>query len=175
MLVNIYLLELLGTYRGWRHARGLPVRGQRSWSNAWSVYRSNLTLRAYKVSIAKRLYGQNYTNVYYIAYLAEEVNKMWKRQWDKEWVTAKKKRLMASKKNKKLINIDLPAMAKLQVSTSRKQVTKKKRQARKNYFTLGFDPDFTKILLQQSINDVTVKSPKKLKMKTKRKIRLKNK
>lgn len=30
LLVNIYLLELLGTYRGWRHARGLPVRGQRT-------------------------------------------------------------------------------------------------------------------------------------------------
>ena len=30
LLINIYLLELLGTYRGWRHSRGLPVRGQRT-------------------------------------------------------------------------------------------------------------------------------------------------
>ena len=29
-LLNIYLLNLLGTYRGWRHSRGLPVRGQRT-------------------------------------------------------------------------------------------------------------------------------------------------
>ena len=29
-LINIYLLNLLCTYKGWRHSRGLPVRGQRT-------------------------------------------------------------------------------------------------------------------------------------------------
>jgi ribosomal protein S13 len=29
-LANIFLLDLIGTYRGWRHIKGLPVRGQRT-------------------------------------------------------------------------------------------------------------------------------------------------
>jgi len=29
-LLNVYLLDLLTLYRGWRHSRNLPVRGQRT-------------------------------------------------------------------------------------------------------------------------------------------------
>ena len=29
-IVNIYLLDLINTYRGFRHSYGLPVRGQRT-------------------------------------------------------------------------------------------------------------------------------------------------
>merc|ERR1712159_218759 len=33
-LLKIYFLDFIGCYRGWRHVTGLPVRGQRTWSNA---------------------------------------------------------------------------------------------------------------------------------------------
>merc|ERR1711977_664005 len=29
-LLNIYYLDLISSYRGWRHSKGLPVRGQRT-------------------------------------------------------------------------------------------------------------------------------------------------
>ena len=32
-ITNIYILDLLCTYKGWRHSRGLPVRGQRTKNN----------------------------------------------------------------------------------------------------------------------------------------------
>ena len=52
--INIYWLELIGSYRGWRHIHGLPVRGQRTWTNAWSVYKSNLDLREFLVTLTKK-------------------------------------------------------------------------------------------------------------------------
>lgn len=32
--VHILFLDLLQTYKGWRHLRGHPANGQRTWSNA---------------------------------------------------------------------------------------------------------------------------------------------
>jgi len=155
LLINIYLLELLGTYRGWRHSRGLPVRGQRTWSNGWSAYRANTILREYKIQIVRRLYGQNFSNEYYTAYLAEEVNNMWRLQWEREWRDARKKRFMASKNNIHSVNVDLAAMAKMQVggSLKKKDQSVKKTKVKKNCFVLGFDPGFTKLLLRNSVNE----------------------
>ena len=33
-IFNIFLLDFINSYRGNRHAFGLPVRGQRTWTNA---------------------------------------------------------------------------------------------------------------------------------------------
>lgn len=33
-MFNIFMLDLINSYRGLRHAFGLPVRGQRTWTNA---------------------------------------------------------------------------------------------------------------------------------------------
>jgi len=144
-------MELLGIYKGWRHSRGLPVRGQRTWSNSWSSYRSNTLLRSYKIEVAKRLYGENFSKDYFVAYLAEEVNRMWKSQWEKEWYEAKQKRIKSTKNVKNLPKIDLVAMSKLQLgqtSNNNKKNSKKKIQ-KKNVFTLGFDPGFTKDLMKK--------------------------
>lgn len=150
-LVNIYLLNLLGTYRGWRHSRGLPVRGQRTWSNAWSSYRSNLTLRSYKVTISKKIYGTNFSNDYFTAYLAEEVNNMWRLQWGLEWLEAKKKRVNLQKNVKNNFKVDLVSMAKLQIdSFNKKKTSPKLKKSKRNVFTLGFDPGFTKTIIKAS-------------------------
>jgi small subunit ribosomal protein S13 len=34
MVFNIFMLDLINSYKGLRHAFGLPVRGQRTWTNA---------------------------------------------------------------------------------------------------------------------------------------------
>ena len=43
--LRIIRLYLIKTYRGRCHALGKPVRGQRTWSNSWSSYNNNKTLR----------------------------------------------------------------------------------------------------------------------------------
>lgn len=43
--MNIIRLYLIKSYKGRCHALGKPVKGQRTWSNAWSSFKSNLSLR----------------------------------------------------------------------------------------------------------------------------------
>ena len=50
---NIIRYYLVKSYRGKCHALGKPVHGQRTWSNSWSSYNSNLTLRRF-ISETKR-------------------------------------------------------------------------------------------------------------------------
>lgn len=45
--LNILRLYLIKSYKGRCHALGKPVRGQRTWSNSWSSYKSNLILRKF--------------------------------------------------------------------------------------------------------------------------------
>ena len=153
-LVNIFFLDIISSYRGWRHSKGLPVRGQRTWSNAWNSYRTNLTLREYKISLVKRLYGNLPVNELNVAYLAEQVNLLWKLQWEQEWKEAKKKRVATLKKDAGITKIDLYSMSQGMVGNYSKKADKSKKQKsglKKNYFTLGFDPGFTKALLKNKL------------------------
>ena len=45
--LQVLRLYLLHTRRGQFHALGKPVRGQRTWSNAWTAYTANNLLRNY--------------------------------------------------------------------------------------------------------------------------------
>ena len=150
-IVNIYILDMITSYRGWRHYRGLPVRGQRTWTNAWSTYRSNWTLRNYKLISSKKNYNNVPIKDIKVATVAEYVNFTWKQQWDYEWLAAKNSRLQF-KGNKNTIKIDIYAMANYQVMhpLKLKNLSKKQKQSfKKNYFSLGFDLGFTKTLLQE--------------------------
>ena len=140
---NIFMLDLINSYRGLRHAFGLPARGQRTWSNAWSSYRSNLTLRQFKIRLSKRLYTSITINELNIAYLAETINNLWKLQWDNEWKKAKRHRQVQAKKSRNLYNVDLKAIASANVSV--------RDDKKKANYVIGFDPGFTKYVLKQSI------------------------
>jgi len=50
---NIQRLKAIGTYRGLRHRRGLPVRGQRSRSNARTRKGPRKTVAVRKVALEK--------------------------------------------------------------------------------------------------------------------------
>lgn len=160
---NILFLDLISTYRGWRHSRGLPVRGQRTWSNAWSTYRSNLILREVKLLLAKKFYGNVPENEINMAYLAEDINSLWKVQWEHEWKIAKKKLKLSERTNKRTpIKVDLPAMAQANIITDnlthkKLKANKKKRITQKNVFTLGFDPGFTKFVLKNCHDPIRIK------------------
>lgn len=159
-LLNIFFLDLIASYKGWRHGHGLPVRGQRTWTNANSTYKSNLSLRYFKISLAKRVYGGASLHEANIAYLAEQINLLWKLQWEKEWSLAKKKRNQIFKKKTASYKIDLYSMAKGQVSSSEGSSGKKKKEGGKNSFMLGFDPGFTKKLLRKNTTGQLFKTKK---------------
>jgi hypothetical protein len=137
------MLDLINSYRGLRHAFGLPVRGQRTWTNAWSTYKSNLTLRQFKIKLSKRLYTSITISELNIAYLAEQINSLWKIQWDSEWKKAKRQRQIQAKKSRNLFKVDLKAIASANVS-----VKDKKKQSG---YLVGFDPGFTKYVIKQSL------------------------
>lgn len=52
---NLIRLYLTKTYRGRAQALGKPARGQRTWSNAWTSYYYNKTLRMFVNTIQKNL------------------------------------------------------------------------------------------------------------------------
>jgi small subunit ribosomal protein S13 len=52
---NIKRLREVGTYRGTRHARGLPARGQRTRSNARTKRGKRVTIGAIKKEVATKM------------------------------------------------------------------------------------------------------------------------
>ena len=52
--LNILRLYLAKTYRGRCHVLGKPVRGQRTWSNAWNSFNLNRTARSF-ISETKKI------------------------------------------------------------------------------------------------------------------------
>jgi len=153
-ILNIFVLDLITSYRGWRHYKGLPVRGQRTWSNHMSSFKSNLLLRNFKIKFARKFYGNLPVHEVSMALSAEQINLMWKLQWFNEWLSAKVGRLNY-KGGPNTIKIDLFGMANNQIMNPMKfkKMTKKQRQSfKKNYFSLGFDPGFTKPLLKELYN-----------------------
>lgn len=150
-ILNIYLLDLLTKYKGWRHSRGLPVHGQRTWSNAWTSYKLNNLLKQLRVKKGKKMYGNLPVSEIYTAQLAEQVNIMWQNQWYEEWLAAKNNRLK-SKSHRNVIKTDLYSMAQGNVMSPIKfeKLSKKQQQSyNQNHFSLGFDAGFTKPLLKE--------------------------
>ena len=45
--LNVLRKYLIKSYQGYCHFLGKPVRGQRTWSNAWNAFKCNNTLRGF--------------------------------------------------------------------------------------------------------------------------------
>lgn len=156
LIYNIFYLDLICSYRGFRHANGLPTRGQRTWTNAVTAYKSNTRLRQFKLFYYKRLLGTVNSTFAAQSYLAEQFNLLWKIQWENEWKEARKKhkKLTQQKLSYGSVEVDLQALAKGEVSgyTRRGSAAKKKMyKQKKNKFTLGFDIGFSKHLAENSV------------------------
>ena len=145
---NIFFLDMICTYKGYRHCHGLPVRGQRTWTNANSCYKSNTFLRQFRIVYFKKFVGSSNTSVVSHLHMAEQINLLWKIQWDLEWKEAKKKqKKIIQEKKKGGVIVDLQSMSKKDISgfSRRGSAAKKKMyKQKKNQFTLGFDVGFTK-------------------------------
>lgn len=79
-LVRILFTDLIQSYQAWRHMWGLPVNGQRTWSNSWTAYRANRFMRDNKLRIAKVYYGRDYRGDRRIGFWSEHRNRLWLRQ-----------------------------------------------------------------------------------------------
>lgn len=53
--LNLVRLYLIKSYRGRAQALGKPSRGQRTWSNAWTAYHHNKTIRNFVVTMQRKL------------------------------------------------------------------------------------------------------------------------
>ena len=142
-LINIYFLDFINSYRGYRHSFGLPVNGQRTWTNAKTVFSSNCLLRNYKLNSFKKSLLNLPLNDINNAFYLEQLNFLWKSQWELEWFFAKKKRLIDLKKSRGYIKFDVNTLSKINPN-----VKDKKKQS---LFSIGFDPGFTKFILKNNI------------------------
>lgn len=133
---QILILELITTYRGWRHSRGLPVRGQRTWSNANSSKKSNLTLRQVQERLARFFYNNSSLSEINLAYIAEKVNLLWKVQWNNDWAMAKKRLKNARRKNQRApMKIDIHSMAKGNIFIGNEEQKSQKKNKKKKTCT----------------------------------------
>ena len=55
ILINVLLNVSVGTYKGVRHMHGLPVRGQRTWSNGKTSYLISNNLKVYNNFLKSRI------------------------------------------------------------------------------------------------------------------------
>ena len=85
--LNIIRLYLIKSYRGRCHALGKPTNGQRTWSNAWTAYNYNMTLRNFisytKIQLRK----------------SQKIEKVNYKVVKKKYVSKKKKNKLTKKKN----------------------------------------------------------------------------
>lgn len=160
--LNILILDFIWTYRGWRHIKGLPVRGQRTWSNAWSSMRVNQILRTIRLKWALKYYNNVTKREAKIGLYAEYNNLLWKRQWRTSWFYAKTKRLkiLNSKKiySSDVYKIDLKSIASgfIFLPSLKRELTKKQKalQEKSIYavgYEIGFSKDFYKSLLKRKL------------------------
>lgn len=142
-LINIYLLDSIFCYRGYRHSFGLPVNGQRTWSNSKTSFSSNCLLRNYKLNKFKKsvlgLAQQDVNNAFFL----EQLNFLWKSQWEFEWDFSRKKRLLEFKKSRGFIKFDVGVLSKINPN-----IRDRKKQ---HLFSIGFDPGFTKVILKNNL------------------------
>lgn len=138
-LSNLFINDMLLTYKGWRHFKGLPVRGQRTWTNAANSKQSNTELKGLKFKIYKSYYKGFNNSAVSIGMSVESYNRLWYKQWLHEWLLNKAKRERFSRSSHKVCVYDFLSVAAGRISGYQRQAKpgKKKRVYKVNYFTIG--------------------------------------
>lgn len=167
-LTAILFLNLINIYKGWRHLKGLPCRGQRTWTNAWTSYKKNNILREHKKLTTKKFYGKIGGPEQRIATLCEYINFFWKTQWFSEWLYSRIVLKNFYNKNKDMFSIDLTATAKGYLGNLRKDNPKLGKKKKKLLTgAIGFDQGFTKYYLKKKY-ELSKKNRKKSKKNRKK-------
>ena len=152
-LSNLIIHDLLLTYKGWRHFKGLPVNGQRTWTNSKNSKKSNIELKGLKFRIFKSFYkGFNNSSVN-VGMSVESYNRLWYKQWHSEWVLNKTKRQKFMKTSNKVCVYDFISVVAGRISGYQRQAKpgKKKRVYKSNFFTIGLRKGSTKRLIGSAL------------------------
>lgn len=151
--IHILTLDFLTSYRGYRHAKGFPTRGQRTWTNGWSVHKSNTYLRNTRLFWAQKFFGGFSSYDVKLCFLGEQNNIFWKTQWRSSWMEARKSRFNKEQKNKaNALKIDIHSMAAgtIFLPVLKRELTKKEKATfDKSTFAIGYDVGFSKVLLKE--------------------------
>lgn len=87
-----------------------------------------------------------------VAYLAEQINNLWRLQWDTEWKKAKQERQAQAQKANNFVRADLKSIAWSSIA--------KKKKKKQIAGSIGFDPGFTKFILKECIRNKMKKNSK---------------
>ena len=110
---NILFFDMIGLYKAWRHVRGYPTRGQRTWSNGKSVTKNNTVFRSFRLQQFYTEFGTKKRTSFQILLNAEYNNRLWQKTWITEWTRAKLSMLKTVKGvKKKILTIDMVSLAK---------------------------------------------------------------
>lgn len=153
LLSNMLFIDLCSIYKSYRHIFGLPVNGQRTWSNANSTYYSNLILRHYKLKKFSFFIIDSKPLSFKKVFLAEYVNFFWKKQFYLEWVSVKKRREYFFQKTSKmpykidynyLVNCNIEHFFLKSLNLKKKKSHRKKKIFLKNSFNVGWPFGFSR-------------------------------
>lgn len=145
----IVFWDMIGLYKAWRHCKGYPVNGQRTWSNGKSCTKNNLLLRIYRLKQFQNTFGIKKKTNYIVLIQAEMNNKLWIKTWPFEWLQGRFHAIRSKSRKGSTIPIDVINLAK-GITTGYKRFGKaerwnKSKKALKTV-TIGLPLYFTRFL-----------------------------
>lgn len=152
-IFNLFILDFTLSYKGWRHFKGLPVRGQRSRNNANITKVNSIDMTKLKDKLFKSNYKNLAGDYLKTISLVEVYNKLWFNQWNDEWSENRERRFkLLSSVNKVCVYDFVSASAgRIAGFYKKPKAGKKKKIVKDNYFTIGLDPDEIKLLIKTSL------------------------
>lgn len=76
-ITNLFIHDLVFSYKGWKHHKGLPIRGQKSRTNAKITKRSNVDMKELKHRTLKSYYRNMQANLIGVGSFVEAYNRLW--------------------------------------------------------------------------------------------------
>lgn len=111
-IANVVFLDMLGSYKAWRHCRGYPVKGQRTWSNGKSCSKNNNLLKNYRLKQFQSMYGYSKKINYATLIQAECMNRLWLKTWPFEWAQGRKHAVRSKSRKGTTIPVDVINLSK---------------------------------------------------------------
>ena len=104
--------DMLSLYKAWRHLKGYPVNGQRTWSNGVSCTKNNQKLKQHRLLQFKQVFGAKRKLNYVTLIQCEAMNKLWLKTWPAEWLQAHIHAIKSKSRKSPTIPIDIANLAK---------------------------------------------------------------